>query len=160
MKSNAVMPNRLLVSTVLASVLSGAVLVWRSRVDTGHAPAAINAVSHWLWGDEALRCNEVTARETAIGAVVHAGSSMLWAGLFEWLQSRRMPTRPVVSVSNAAAVTAIAATVDLKLVPHRLTPGFQERLSDRSLVLTYAAFAAGLAIAGALTRRRWHASAA
>jgi hypothetical protein len=39
-------------------------------------------------------------------------------------------------------------------VPERLTPGFERRLSNRSLVMVYAAFGAGLALAGLAALRR------
>jgi hypothetical protein len=39
--------------------------------------------------------------------------------------------------------------VDFQLTPERLTPGFEHRLSHRSLAAVYGAFAVGLAV-GAL----------
>jgi len=48
----------------------------------------------------------------------------------------------------------VAALVDLRLVPERLTPGFERRLSRRSLAWTYVGFGAGLALAGLLAQRR------
>jgi len=148
------LPLRLMTSTALASALSGATMTWRSRLDTGHWAAATNAVSHWIWGNRALRRNSVTTRETGVGAGVHTASALLWAVLFEALRLRHKTPTVATAVADAAIVTAVAATVDLKLVPHRLTPGFQDRLSNRSLLWTYAAFAAGLALGSALVARR------
>jgi hypothetical protein len=52
-----------------------------------------------------------------------------------------------------AAATAAAAVVDLALTPQRSTPGFERRLSARSLVMVYGAFALGVA-AGSFVARR------
>lgn len=146
---------RLLLSDMLSSGLSAAVLMWRGRVDTGSAAAPVNAVSHWLWPSAALRQDGVTARYTLTGAAVHVAAAALWAGLYEALRARRRQPTAVNAVTDAAAVSAVAAVVDLKCVPDRLTPGFEKRVSGRSLVMVYAAFAAGLALAGvaALPRR-------
>jgi hypothetical protein len=138
----------------LASVLSALALAWRGRGDTGSTLAAVNAPSHWFWGRQALRRNDASARYTLVGTLVHHGSSVFWALLYDGLQrARRRPT-PADAVADAAAVTALAALVDLKVVPERLTPGFERRLSNRSLVWVYAAFGAGLALGGWLTQTR------
>ena len=50
------------------------------------------------------------------------------------------------NLARAAIVTATAAyTVDLHVSPKRLRPGFENRLSNRSLFLVYGTFALGLA---------------
>jgi hypothetical protein len=138
-------------SSTLANTLSAAVLAWRGRHENASAAAPLNAVSHWLWGDEALQHDEVDARHTGAGLLIHAASSFLWGAAFAWLHSRRARPGPLAAVVDAAAVTATAAVVDLKLVPQRLTPGFERRLSTGGLVCVYAAFALGLALAA---RRR------
>jgi hypothetical protein len=51
-------------------------------------------------------------------------------------------------------MSAIAAVVDYGITPKRLSPGWEEVLSKRSIGLTYAAMALGLA-AGALLAREW-----
>lgn len=145
---------RLLANDLLSSGLSAAVLAWRGRAETGSAAAPINAVSHWLWPRAALRQDGVSARYTLTGAAVHVAAALLWCGLFELLQSRRRrPPAPLQTVGDAVAVSAVAAVVDLKCVPERLTPGFERRLSRSSLAGVYAAFAAGLALSALLARR-------
>lgn len=148
---------RLLVSDLLSSALSGAMLAWRGRTDTGSAAAPINAVSHWLWPRKALRQDGASARYTLTGAAVHVGAAMLWSGLYESLRQRRLErgtATPTTAVADAVAVSAAAAVVDLACVPERLTPGFERRLSPRSVALVYVAFAAGLALSGLAARRR------
>ena len=51
-------------------------------------------------------------------------------------------------------MTSLAAVIDLRAVPERLTPGFERRLSSGSLALVYLAFGAGLALADIGLRRR------
>lgn len=144
----------------LASLLSMLVLTVKGRQETGSAAAPLNAPSHWLYGDEALHVDRPSARYTLSGAVIHHASAMMWAFLFEGLLARVRPgrIRPDLVAAGAAAVTATAALVDLKLVPSRFTPGFEHRLSRKSLWLTYGAFAAGLALGGLAHSGRGHRS--
>lgn len=50
------------------------------------------------------------------------------------------------SLIGGAAVSGLAYVTDYKLVPAWLTPGFEKRLSNRSLLGIYAALALGLAL--------------
>lgn len=154
MKSLAHWPARLLLSDLLSSGLSAAVLLWRGHVENGHAAAPVNAVSHWIWPRQALREDRASARFTATGAVVHFAAALLWCGLYDLLRRRPRADTPRQAVTDAIAVSSVAAVVDLACVPERLTPGFERRLSPGSLVLVYGAFAAGLAFAGLAALRR------
>ena len=145
---------RLLVSDLLSSSLSAAVLAWRGRTDAGSAAAPVNAISHWLWPREALRQDGASARFTLTGLGVHFAAALLWCGFYERLRARRGAATPARAMGDAIAVSAVAAVVDLACVPDRLTPGFEKRLSNRSLVMVYTAFAAGLALAGLAALRR------
>lgn len=147
---------RTLFDGTLAGMLSTAVLAWRGRAEDGSAAAPIDAPSHWVWGREALRRNEVDVAHTVVGHAVHHASSMLWAAVYAWMRGRRRRPTALNAVSDAALVTALAAVVDLKLTPERFTPGFERRLSRTSLAMVYGSFGAGLALGGwaALARRR------
>lgn len=140
-------------SGALAGLLSTAVMVWRGRRDTGSAAAPVNAVSHWLWPVQALQRDGVTMKYTATGTLVHAAAGMLWAWLFDELRSRRRHPSAANALVDAAAVTALASWVDLKLVPERLSPGFERRLRPSSTAMVYVGFAAGLALAGLMANR-------
>lgn len=144
-----------------ANLLSAAVLMLRGRQESSTL-APINAVSHWAFGSKALQQDDASLRHTATGAAIHAGSSLFWAALYDVVVVkpllRRLPANQPLRVAaplvvGAAAVATVAAATDLKLVPERLTPGFQHRLSNTSLVLTYTAFGIGLAIGGLLQLR-------
>jgi len=131
-------------------LLGGAALWWGARRDAVHPLAPLNAPSHWLWGDDALRQNGASLRYTGVGALTHAGSSMFWAALYDALRRRRRDPNPRNTIVDAAVTAGVAAMVDLVVVPRRLTPGFERQLSGPSLVCFYAAFAAGLALGGML----------
>ncbi|HZH42932.1 MAG TPA: hypothetical protein VEY50_02445 [Lysobacter sp.] len=139
----------------VASVLSTAVLSWRSRLNTGHGASATNATSHWLWGERAMHRHTPSARHTAVGYAIHHASAVFWATAFERLLLRRPPTA-TRATATAAAVSALAYAVDYGLTPKRLTPGFERHLGGRSLLLTYGAIAAGLAVTALVRQRRGH----
>jgi hypothetical protein len=133
---------------VLSAALSAAALMWRGRTERGSAAAPINAVSHLVWPGVALRRDDLTLRHTGTGAVLHVASALLWGGLYSWLRHQRLRPTAGNAVLDAAAVGAAAALVDLKMVPPRLAPGFERRLSGSGVGWAYVALAAGLALGG------------
>lgn len=139
----------------LASVLSAAVLAIAGRRETPSAAAPINAVSQWLWGqDEALEADRPDRRHTLSGYVIHHLASVFWAVLHVGaLRHSDLPARPLPALAAAGATSAVAAFVDLKCTPARLSPGFQYRVSPRALTATYGAFAIGLALGCLVVRR-------
>lgn len=136
-----------LVSGTLAGLLSAAVLAAVGRRDAGSPVAAINAESHWLWGDESLRENRPTLRHTLAGIVTHQLSTVFWATLHALVRGDRGAARRVPqAILGGVATSAAAAAIDYTLMPKRLTPGFEHRLSTGSMVGVFAAIAAGIAI--------------
>ncbi|TFZ07147.1 hypothetical protein EZ313_11190 [Ramlibacter henchirensis] len=144
-----------LVSGSLASLLATAVLAFAGQRETGSAVAPINAVSHWLWGEEALLENEPTWRHTALGLLTNHAAAVFWAVLHAKL-ARRSPWAGTLpgAVLGGLATSAAASAIDYTIVPKRLTPGFEHRLSTRSMVGVFAALAAGVAIGSMLMRDR------
>jgi hypothetical protein len=143
------------VTGTLASVLSTIVLILAGRAQSGNAVAPINAVSHWLWGDEALDAERLTWRHTAMGYLTQHLASVFWAILYSLAYGhRREAKRLPQAVAGAIATSAIASFVDYQVVPERLTPGFEHRLSTGAMVTTYAALAAGLALGALLLGRK------
>jgi hypothetical protein len=139
-----------------ASLLSITALALLGRRDSGSALAPLNAPSHWLFGRRALRQDGASLRYTATGLLTHQLSALFWALFYEGLLHRARPGAPSAArqLGDAALVTAAAAVVDLLVVPERLTPGFEHRLSRGSLALVYAAFGIGLACGGMWVERR------
>jgi hypothetical protein len=152
-QTSSFQPRQIAIAGTLAGLLSTAVLAWAGKRHNRRPLGPLNAPAHWVWGDESLAEDAASVRHTVVGVVIHQLSSGFWAAVHEWLQSRRSSPTMANAALDAAAVTAIAAVVDLKLVPDRLTPGFQRRIPPRSVALTYLAFAAGLTAAAALRRR-------
>ena len=144
-----------LVAGSLGSLLSTAVLLLAGRRQAGSAAAPVNAVSHWYWGDEALRRRKTDAAHTGLGYLTHHGASVFWASLYAAAIHDRpaLQTAPA-TLAGALATSAIACVVDYKLTPKRLTPGFEHRLGTGAMVGVYAAMALGVAAGAMLTRRR------
>ena len=93
-----------------------------------------------------------SVKHTLSGYVIHHAMSVFWALFFERFRPGRN-LQPIDTLLSAAATSAAACFVDYRLTPKRLTPGFERRLSRKSLALVYAGFAIGLAV-GALLQDR------
>ncbi|MGT2477705.1 hypothetical protein [Paraburkholderia terrae] len=110
-----------------------------------------NAVTH-----RAFRERGVGPRFTLTGFAIHQASAVFWALLFEAINARlargARRTDPVATVTAAMAPAATAYIVDFHIVPERLTPGFDEHLSN-SLAGEYVALAVCFAGAALLRGR-------
>lgn len=169
---------RILQRGAWAALVSGLLLVRQGRRDACSGAAPLNAISHWLWPESALRHCGLSARYTLAGALIHYGASCFWSAIYEGHRqagtrvapsertsattSATPPAKPARvtpaealgdDLVDALALTAIAAWVDLVLVPPRLSPGFERQLSDASLCRVYLAFGAGMAWGEARCRR-------
>ena len=142
------MLGRALVSGTLAAAAVTAVAALASRRVTGSHASALNAVSHFLWGEGAARRNAVSVKYTGVGLAANYGASVLWAALYELLGKKRTPAR---ALRDGALVSAAAYVVDYHVVPKRFTPGFELRLPGRALAGIYAALALGLALRDAVS---------
>jgi hypothetical protein len=147
-------PGAWMLESLSAGLLSTAVLMLLGRRETGSPFAPLNATSHVVWGDEAAGVDEPDWKHTGVGQVLHHASTFFWGVLFEALQARRAVPTATGVLADAAVTTAIAAVVDYKLVPNRLTPGFEKRLSNQALAITYVALGAGLVLGGMAALRR------
>ena len=123
------------------------------KAEGGNAVAPINAVSHIVWGDEAASADQIDAAHTLPGLALNAAAITGWAGVHELLMPRTGPRRLGQALVAGAAVAALAYVTDYHVVPERLTPGFEKRLSNKALFGVYAALALSLA-AGSLCGRR------
>ena len=127
---------RALASGALAGSAAALVAAWCGRREVGSGPAPLNATSHIVWGAEAAYHDGMSAKYTATGLALHYGAAFFWAAIYEML--------PGPAPLRAAATTGIAYITDYHLVPKRLTPGFELRLSKSSLATIYVALALGL----------------
>jgi hypothetical protein len=154
MESWNIATRRGLLSGAAASALSTVALAALGKAGTGSAFAPTNAISHWIWGEQAARRDRPSMRYTALGYLIHHLSATFWAVLFERFMGEKLDRLArAPTLAAATATSAIACFVDYQLTPQRLQPGYEKRLSKPSLTLVYGAFAVGLA-AGALMSRR------
>lgn len=124
-----------------ASVVSTLLLLLLARRQTGHALAATNATSHWLWREAAFAQDGASLRYTLSGYVIHHCACTFWSVLAERYLANLSPVR-------RAGTTALAAcVVDYGVCPKRLTPGYEARLSTLAVGLSYVACATGFALA-------------
>jgi hypothetical protein len=136
---------RALVSGTLAAAAVTVVASIASRRATGSYAAALNATSHFLWGDRAARKHAYSMKYTGVGLLANYGASVLWALCYEMMSLRKRRSR-VRALRDGALVSAVAYAVDYHVVPRRLTPGFELRLPARALAAVYASLAVGLAL--------------
>lgn len=137
----------LLSGTVAAAAVTLAASL-AGRRETGSYPAALNATSHFLWGERAGRKSDYSLKYTGTGFVANYGASVFWALLYEALAGRMPP------LARGAAVSALAYVIDYHVVPRRLMPGFEMRLPRAALAAAYAALAVGLSARDLLSRKR------
>ena len=143
-----------LVSGSLASLLSAAYLAWAGH--RRNQPAApVNAVSHWFFGDRALREDRPSLAHTATGYLTHHAASVFWATLYAkaW-GARPEAKRPLPAAAGALVAATVANFVDYQLTPKRLTPGFEHRLGKPEMAAVYAWFAVGLMAGSMLMKKR------
>lgn len=139
----------------VASVLSTAVLAVAGRREAGSAVAPVNAVSHWLWGDESFWIQRPTWRHTLTGYLTQHLASVFWAVLYSALYGHRPEAKRLPqAIAGGVATSAVACAVDYGVVPKRLTPGFEHRISSGGMVATYGALAAGIALGALLLGRK------
>ncbi|SFF10365.1 hypothetical protein [Nitrosomonas sp. Nm166] len=144
-----------LVSGSVASVASAISLSLLGKRELGRFAAPINGPSQWIWGRHAPYKNRFSLRYTLMGYAIHHAASIFWAIWYERVRERSSPTeKPSAALAPAVMTTAAAYVVDFYCIPKRLTPGFENRLSKRSLFLVYGTFALGLAAPALLDRYR------
>ncbi|PTR17030.1 hypothetical protein C8R31_101185 [Nitrosospira sp. Nsp2] len=142
-----------LVSGTVASVASTISLSMLGKAELDRSAAPVNGPSQWVWGRHAPYQNRFSLRYTIVGYLIHHAASVFWALWYERLRQRLSVAENTAAVLAPAAVIAAAAyTVDFHLTPQRLTPGFEHRLSKRSLLIVYGTFALGLAATALLKR--------
>jgi hypothetical protein len=138
----------------VASALSTLVLAGAGKCESDSITAPTNAISHWVWGDEAARHNEPSLRYTLTGYLIHHISATFWAVLCERFLGSKLDKQNLrTTLAASSAVSVVACFTDYQLTPKRLRPGYEKRLSIPALALVYGAFALGLAV-GAISIRR------
>lgn len=143
-----------LVSGTVASIVSTIALSILGKAELGKFAAPVNGPSQWIWGRHAPYQDQFSLRYTLIGYGIHHAASVFWAIWYEKLRQQLPPAESAATVlAPAVATTAAAYAVDFHFTPQRLTPGFEHRLSQRSLLIVYGTFALGLAVTVLLSRK-------
>jgi hypothetical protein len=143
------------VSGAIASLSSTAVLSRCGSNENGTPYAPTNAISHWIWGERAMYQNHPSAQHTLLGYAIHHASATLWAVIYEkWLGHTPRRKTAVPALAGGVAVAALACFVDYNLTPKRLRPGYEKRLSRKSLFFVYSIFGLTLAACKLLDERR------
>lgn len=116
--------------------------------------APINAVSHILFGDRAAHRSRASLKHTGSGLLLNLAAVTSWAMLHRLLFGRAIREgRVAPAIAGGIFTSLLAYFVDYYVVPKRLTPGFEKRLSNRSLFGIYAVLALALGL-GSLLRKR------
>jgi len=137
-----------------ASAATTAVVSLCGKMEERNAVAPLNAVSHILWGDSAARQDDLSLKHTGTGLALNTLAITSWAGVYEALfgsRARRGSNR--AAILGGIATSALAYVTDYHVVPRRLTPGFEKRLSPLSMFAVYASLALSLPIASLLGRK-------
>jgi hypothetical protein len=140
-------------SGAYASLLSTVALVVMGKTERNNGAIPLNAVSHWIWGDGAMRERDVSLRHTLLGYGIHHGASIFWAIFYEKLCGGNVDRKSIAwMLSEPAAIAALACVVDYRLTPKRFRPGFEQSLSKPALFVAYLFFALGLSIPALVKR--------
>lgn len=137
----------------LATAATTAAVAALGKLRNGSAAGPINAVSHILWGERDSDTDALDAKHTLVGAGLNAAAVTAWAALYELLMPRGKRPSFQRAMVVGGAVSTIAYITDYHVVPKRLTPGFEKRVSGASLFGIYAVLAFALA-AGSLAREK------
>ncbi len=147
---------RALTSGTLAGIATALATALAGKRETGSYTAPINATSHVVWGEQAAMQNRPSLKYTLTGFMVNHASAIFWAVFYEkFFGARSGPSSRrgswVRPLAGSAAVTAGAYLTDYYLMPKRLTPGFEKRLSATSLIAVFGVLALGLAARDLMT---------
>jgi len=137
-----------------AGIAAVAAIALLGRRDSGSALAPVNAATHVVAGDAAGLVERATLRHTLPGLAINLGAGLWWALVFEKLFGEQVDQHGAAAAALGGAATAgLAFLVDYRLLPPRLSPGWELRLSKRSLLTSLGAMGAGLALGAVLQRR-------
>jgi hypothetical protein len=135
-------------ASVPASAATTAVVSLCGQAENGNPIAPLNAISHILWGDEAAAQDDASISYTATGVALNTAAVASWAGIYEATfgpRARRGDT--TAGLVGGAVIAAAAYVTDYYIVPRRLTPGFEKRLSPASMLAVYTTLALSLPVA-------------
>jgi hypothetical protein len=139
-------------STMLpASAATTAAIAICGQLEDGNSLPALNAVSHIPWGDEAAEQEDASLKYTATGTILNTIAVGSWALVYEAVFGKAARRgQKSTAILGGIAVSGLAYVTDYYVVPKRLTPGFEKRLSPASMLAVYSALALSLPLASLL----------
>jgi hypothetical protein len=142
-------------AAVAPSLLTTAAVALAGRMEDANATAPLNAVAHIPFGDKAFAEDEASLKYTGTGTALNVAAVASWAALYELTFGRAARRgNTMAGLLGGPAIAALAYVTDYYVVPKRLTPGFEERLSGPSMFGVYAALGATLPLASLLFGKR------
>ena len=115
---------------------TNAVIMLASDRENGSPWAALNCVAHIIDGDEKEQPVGYAPRESRLGILVNGAAMSAWGVLYE---GALLVTNTQSNPLTAVLATAAAYVIDYKVVSKQFTPGIEKRLSQKSVLLAYAA---------------------
>ena len=145
--------SRVLRTALAPSVATTVAVTICGHRDEGNAIAPLNAISHIAWGDVAAKQEDASVRYTATGIALNIAAITSWSAVYELAFGRvaRKNSLPAAMLGGIS-VAALAYVIDYYVVPKRLTPGFEKRLTPRSMFIVYSSLALSLPLASLLER--------
>ncbi len=115
---------------------TNAVIMLASDKENGSPWAALNCVAHIVDGDDKEQPQGYSPRESRLGILVNGAAMSAWGVLYE---GGLLVTSTKSSPLTATLATLAAYAIDYHVVPKQFTPGIEKRLSQKSVLLAYAA---------------------
>lgn len=141
----------------LASIASATAIAACGKAELDNPVAPLNAISHIAFGEEAARQDAPSLKYTGTGLLLNDAACTSWAALHEQLFGGSISRgKYPLAFAGGGIVALIAYVTDYFLVPKRVTPGVEKRLSSRSLLFIYSVLALSLALGSLLNARRKH----
>jgi hypothetical protein len=145
--------SRTLRTSIPASVATTAAVAICGQVEDGNSIAPLNAISHILWGDEAANAENACLDHTLAGVALNTAAVTCWSAVYEFVFGERARRGSLAAAMLGGISTAgLAYVTDYYIVPKRLTPGFEKRLSPASMFAVYSALALSLPLTSLFER--------
>jgi hypothetical protein len=135
--------------SLVCTLATAAAVALCGQLENGNAVAPLNAISHISYGDEALAQDDLSLKYTGTALALNKSANASWAAIHEMAVGEYQDEGNfAISLAGGAVISALAYIVDFHLVPKRLTPGFEHKLSKRSLFFIYLVLALSLGLGG------------
>lgn len=135
---------------IVLAAATNAVIMLASDKENGAPWAAVNAIAHIVDGDDKEQPTEYAPRESPLGIAINGTAMAAWGVLYE---GALLVTKTKSSPFTALFAAVAAYVIDYKIVPKRLAPGIETRLSQQSLLFSYGAMALAFALSPLWNRK-------